>query len=120
MLEACVALDVYELPFMWQISCHIYVTVEQAYLSLVPCEAEELRVKLRGALNHSCTSRPNITKDEMKALKELRHDKTQVTLTTDKVVEIDVLDKAEYIDKAEKLLEEKGTYKETMTDRTNR
>ena len=56
----------------------------------------------------------------MKAVKGLRQDKTQVTLTADKGVAIVLLDRANYINKAEKLLEEGLTYKKIVTDLINR
>ena len=53
--------------------------------------------------------RSNFTKEELKALKELRLDESQVILTTNKGVAIAVLDKADHINKVETMLEEGET-----------
>ena len=45
--------------------------------------------------------RPNITREEQKALKELREDNTRVVLTADKGICLVVTDREEYIKKAE-------------------
>ena len=65
------------------------------------------------------TPRPNITREEQRALRELKKDDTRVFLTADKGVCLVVLDREEYIKKAEELLKEK-TYKIIPTDPTNR
>ena len=51
---------------------------------------------------------------------ELRRDKTRVILTADTDVALVVMDKTEYTNKAEELLEDGGTYKEIKTDPTNK
>ena len=48
--------------------------------------------------------RPNLTKEENKALAELNRDKDRTILTADKGVAMIVLDKKDYIEKAKKLL----------------
>ena len=63
--------------------------------------------------------RPNIIREEQRALRELKKDDTRVILTADKGMCLVVLDKDEYIRKAEELLKEK-TYKIIPTDPTNR
>ena len=50
------------------------------------------------------TLRSNISKEEGKALTELKKDKDQMVLTADKGVAMVVLDKEEYQQKAENLL----------------
>ena len=60
-----------------------------------------------------------MTKEEHKALEELKKDKTRMILTTDKGVSIVVLDREEYIKKADELLSQ-SSYKKISTDPTNR
>ena len=57
--------------------------------------------------------------EEQRALRELKEDDTRVILTADKGVCLVVMDKEEYIRKAEELLKEKA-YKIIPTDPTNR
>ena len=59
----------------------------------------------------------NISKEELKALKELKLDNNRLILTVDKGVALVVIDKDEYIKKAEDLLKEK-TYKKIAEDPT--
>ena len=61
----------------------------------------------------------NLTREEHKALEELKKDKYRIVLTTDKGVSILVMDKEEYIRKAEELLRQ-PTYKPISTDPTNK
>ena len=61
----------------------------------------------------------NLTKEEHRALKELKKDKTRMILTADKGLSIVVLDKEEYIKKADKLLSQ-SSYKNISTDTTTR
>ena len=62
----------------------------------------------------------NITKEEAQALSELRKDQSRVPLKADKGVALVVLDRNEYINKAQDLLQDKGTYREIKTDPTNK
>ena len=73
-----------------------------------------------GALKHSYTPRSTISKEESKALKELREDEIRVIFTADKGVALVVMDKFEYIGKAQVLLEDKKTYQEIKYDPTNK
>ena len=94
--------------------------MEEACQSLEPHYAEELRAEIRGAIKHSHNSRKNFTKEEPQALAELRRDHSRVILTADKGVALVVMDRHEYTNKAQNLLEEWGTYKEIKTDPTNK
>ena len=47
---------------------------------------------------------PNLTKEEIKALGELKRDKDRTKLTADKGVAMVVLDKKDYLEKAKVLL----------------
>ena len=63
--------------------------------------------------------KPNITREEAKAIKELRRDKERVILTADKGVSIMVLDTEDYIKKSEELLNQ-TTYKLLSSDPTTK
>ena len=96
--------------------------IEQACNKLNQGEADELQVEvkktLKKAQNRSKTP-SNITSDEFKALKELKEDRDRVTLTADKGVTIVVMEKKDYIQKAEELLNT-STYKKIPEDPTNK
>ena len=93
--------------------------VEKTCQSLTQGEADEMRAEIKAVIKRSYPPRPNITKEEQRALRELKKDDTRVILTTDKGVCLVVLDKEVYIEKAEELLKEK-TYKIIPTDPTTR
>ena len=76
--------------------------------------------QIKGALKHAHNPRRNITKEEAQALAELRKDHSRVILTDDKRVALVVMDRDVYNNKAQKLLEDRGTYKEIKTDSTNK
>ena len=65
---------------------------------------EELRVDVNGLFRKSYATKPNLSKEESRALVELRRDKDKIFLTADKGVAMVVLDKKEYMDKANNLL----------------
>ena len=79
------------------------------------------RTKSRGKScpKEDSTPRPNISREEQKALKELRQDDTRVVLTADKGVCLVVMDKDEYIKKAEELFNQE-TYKIIPNDPTSK
>ena len=84
--------------------------VEQTCQNLVQGEAEELRAEVKAVLKKIHSPKPNITKEEQKALKELKKDTNRVILTADKGTCLVVMDKEEYISKAQELLKEE-TYR---------
>ena len=93
------------------------VAVEQACSRLDKGEAEEMRVEVKKALKRvQCNPRPssNISKQEYKALKELKEDKKRIILTTDKGVSLVIMDRTEYKE-ADELLNT-GTYKKIPED----
>ena len=51
---------------------------------------------------------------------ELRKDQSRVILTADKGVALVIMDRNEYNNKAQELLEDRETYKEISTDPTNK
>ena len=93
--------------------------VEKSCQSLTQGEANEMRAEIKAAIKRNHPPRPNITREEQRALRELKKDYTRVILTADKGLCLVVLDKDEYIKKAEELLKE-ITYKIIPTDPTNR
>ena len=80
--------------------------VEKTCKSLTQGEDDEMRVEIKAAIKRSHPLRPNITREEQRALRELKKDDTRVILTADKGVCLVVLDKDEYIKKADELLKE--------------
>ena len=97
-----------------------YITaVEQTCTKLNQGEQEELRVEVKRILKKTQRSPSNISKEEYKALNELKRDRNRLILTADKGVALVVIDKADYIEKAEELLN-KETYKKIPEDPTHR
>ena len=72
-----------------------------------------------GYSKEETTPRSNITKEEQKALKELKNDNTRIILTADKGVSMVVIDRDEYINKAEELLSQ-PMYKSIPRDPTTK
>ena len=73
--------------------------VEQACSKLQLGEVEELRGEVKSIIKRSCNP-PNNTREERKALKELKEDKSRMILTADKGVSLVVIDTADYKKKA--------------------
>ena len=67
-------------------------------------EAMELRTDINVLLRKSKAPKSNITKEERIGLAQLKKDKDRVILTVDKEVAMVVMDKEEYVSKAQKLL----------------
>ena len=65
---------------------------------------EELRGEIKTILKKIQPPKSNITKEERRALAELRKDKSKIILTMDKGVSLVVTDREEYIRKAQALL----------------
>ena len=94
-------------------------SVEEASLKLPPKEAAEMRSETSQLLECNCPQ-PNINQDEVKACKELREDNSRAILTADKRVAVVVVDKQDYLKKAQDLLAGKDTYKPITEDHTSR
>ena len=92
--------------------------VEQTCQNLVQGEAEELRAEVKAVLMKIQPPKANITKEEQKAVIELKKDANRVILTADKGTCLVVMDK-EYINKAQDLLKEEA-YKIIPEDHTNK
>ena len=97
-----------------------YITfVESACQKLDHQEAEELRVDINRVLRSSHAPKPNLTKEELKALAELRKDSNRIIITADKGVSMVVMDRKDYIDKAANLLVQ-PTYRTINRNPTNK
>ena len=96
-----------------------YLTAaEQACTKLEQGKQEELRVEVKRILKQNQRRGPaNISKEEYMALNELNKDNNRLILTTDKGMALVVINKADYIEKAEELLN-KETYKKIPEDPT--
>ena len=62
---------------------------------------QELRAETNCLLRRAKPPKPNITKEEHNALKELKEDKDRMVLTADKGVAMVVMDRKEYVEKVE-------------------
>ena len=94
-------------------------TIDKACTSLQPGKVEELRGELKANIEKMQPPKYNLTKEENKAMEELKKDKTRMILTTDKGVAIVVLDKEKYTKKADELLSQ-SSYKNISADPTNK
>ena len=92
---------------------------EQACTKIEQGKQEDFRVEVKRLLKQDQNNKrqANVSKEELKALKELKLDNNRLILTADKGVALVVIDKEEYIKKAEDLLKE-NTYKKIAEDPT--
>ena len=92
---------------------------EQACMKIEQGKEEEFRVEVKRLLKREQSNKKqvNISKEELKAMKELKQDTNRLILTVDKGVALVVLDKEDHIKKAQDLLEE-NTYKKNAEDPT--
>ena len=96
-----------------------YITaIEAACTKLSQQDAEELRADINRVLRSSHPPKPNLTKNQMSALRELKKDRDCTVLTADKGVAMVVMDRQDYINKAKHLLNQ-NTYKTITKDPTN-
>ena len=80
---------------------------------------EELRGEMKTILKKIQPPKSNITREESRALVELSQDKSKIILTVDKEVSLMVMDRGEYIRKAQALLDQ-PEYKSIPADPTTR
>ena len=92
-------------------------SIENACIKLKQGKADELRGDIKTILKKIHTPKNNITKEERKALAELRKDTNRTILTVDKGVSLVVMNKEDYKEKALELLDQL-TYKTISTDPT--
>ena len=84
-------------------------------------EADELRADISCLLKNHCPhNKSNISKEEYKAIMELREDQTRMVLTVDKGLAMVVMDKQDYTDKAITLLTNTSTYNTISKHTTTR
>ena len=95
-----------------------YVAAIEQACSKLQGEAEELRGEVKSIIKKTHNP-PNITKEEMKAIRELKEDTSRMVLTADKGVSLVVMDTADYKKKAEELLQQ-PTYQPIPTDPTTK
>ena len=67
-------------------------------------DVEELRANINRVLKASHPPKPNLSKTQAKALKEHKNDRDRLVLTADKGVAMVIMDRQDYINKANKLL----------------
>ena len=94
--------------------------IETACQSLDAKSAEELRSDVYRVLRHPHQLRPNFSKGEMAAIKQLKADKDRIILTADKGVALVIMERKDYIEKAQQLLQDPNTYKTIPTDPTTK
>ena len=82
--------------------------------------AEELRSDVYRVLRHPRQLRPNLTKGEMAVIKQLRADKDRIILTAGKGVALVIMERKDYIEKAQQLLQDLNAYKTIPTDPTTK
>ena len=95
------------------------VSIENACMKLKQGKADELRGEIKTILKKIKTPTNNITKEEKKALVELRKGISKTILTVDKGVSLVVMNKEDYHKKALELLDQ-STYKTLAADPTNK
>ena len=93
--------------------------IERVCQDLNHGKAEELRGEIKSILNNIQSPRPNISRGESRALKELKRDQDKVILTADKGVSMVVMQKEDYTKKSEDLLKQ-HTYRELSADPTTK
>ena len=96
-----------------------YITaIEAACTKLSQQDAEEFRADINWVLRSSHPPKTTQTKAQNSAIRELKRDRDCIVLTADKGVAIVIMDRQDYISKAENLLSQ-NTYKTIQWDPTN-
>ena len=93
--------------------------VEKVCQKLGQGVADKLRGRIKTILKKARTPRQNITKEECKAIGELKRDNNRLLLTADNGVALVVMDKEDYVQKAKELLDQ-PTYKTITNDPTTK
>ena len=97
-----------------------YITaIENVCNQLQQGKAEELRGEIKTVLKKIQPPRHNISREERKAIEELRKDKSRIILTADKGVSMVVMDRDDYSNKAEEILNQPA-YRPIPNDPTNK
>ena len=96
-----------------------YITaIEAACTKLSQQDAEEFRADINRVLRSSHLPKPNLTKAQNLALRELKRDRDCIVLTADKGVVMVIMDRQDYINKANHLLNQ-NIYRSIAKDPTN-
>ena len=96
-----------------------YITaIEAACTKLSQQDAEEHRANINQALRASHPPKANLTKAQNLAIRELKKDRDYIVLTADKGEAMVIMDRKDYISKANNLLSQ-NTYKTIQRDPTN-
>ena len=93
-------------------------TVEAACTKQSQQDAEELRAEVNRVLRSSHPPKPNLTKAQNLALREFKRDRNCIVLTADKGVALVIMDRQDYINKDNRLLDQ-NTYRSIPRDPTN-
>ena len=96
-----------------------YITaIEAACTKLSQQDAQELRADINRVSGNPTHPKPNLTKAQNLALRELKRDRDCIVLTADKGVAMVIMDRQDYINKANHLLNQ-NTYRSIAKDPTN-
>ena len=96
-----------------------YITaIEAACTKLSQHDAEELRANINWVLRASHPPKPNLMKAQNVAIRELKKDRDCIVLTADKGVAMVIMDRQDYMSKANNLLSQ-NTYRSIQWDPTN-
>ena len=82
--------------------------------------SKELRSEVYRVLRQPHQLKPNLKKEEIDAMKQLKADKNCMVLTTDKGVAPVAINKIDYIKKPKELLQDTSTYRTIKGDPTSR
>ena len=93
--------------------------IERVCQSLTQGEGEELRAEVKATMKKTKPPKQNISKEEARAIKELKKDQGRMVLTADKGVSMVVMDREEYERKSEDLLNQ-PTYRILPSDPTTK
>ena len=105
-------------PREWQVREYI-TAIERACQQLQQGKVQELRGEIKAILKKTPPSKLNNTKEEHQALKQLKKDENRMVLTAVKGMSLVVLDKEDYIQKSEELLQQPN-YKILASDPTTK
>ena len=96
-----------------------YITaIEAVCTKLSQQDAEEHRADINRVLRSSHPPKPNLTKAQNLALRELKRDRDHIVLTADNGVAMVIMDRQDYINKANQLLNQ-NTYRSIAKDPTS-
>ena len=96
------------------------IATEKACRKLNNNEATVLRSEMAGLLRNVKPPKSNITKDERKAIQELKKEESILILPADKGKATVIIDASEYEDKINEMLSDERTYEKLPTDPTQR